>query len=306
MGQAKHAAEPVTPSQPRHALEAADAGGHRTIAAIRRVAGRIATALGDASESTMATALCFAVANHASGRRDQFDSMFDSDADIAAITIEPVHAPALLVADPGLATLLVERHYGGRIGAPAHGKARVGGLAGVRAFARMADAVALALQQSCEDRVPVGAAPLGAMGADDARDLITAGEAVARIDFQVTAPPLATPYWLTIMLPLAALRAATVLQMALTVRDPASRSRWQGELARRAGDIAMPARSIIARPLLSMPQLMALRPGDVIPIGMPRRVPLLVADRRVATGTIGERDGRAAFMIDQLDREDAQ
>jgi flagellar motor switch protein FliM len=122
----------------------------------------------------------------------------------------------------------------------------------------------------------------------------------------VTLSPSRNARAMTLLLPLAALRAATVLQAALGHRDPAARTRWQNDLARRAGDIAMPARSVIARPLLSMQQLMALRPGDVIPIGMPRQVPLLVADRRVATGTIGERDGRVAFMIDHLERGDAR
>ncbi|MGL4314927.1 MAG: FliM/FliN family flagellar motor switch protein [Sphingomonas sp.] len=166
--------------------------------------------------------------------------------------------------------------------------------------------MAAALQQSCDDRVPLSAVSIGALAADDACDLLSAGEAVARIDFAVTLPPSRSPLSVTLLLPLVALRAATVLQAALSHRDAASRARWQGELARRAGDIAMPARSVIARPLLSMQQLMALRPGDVIPIGMPRVVPLLVADRRVATGTIGERDGRVAFMIDHLEREEAR
>ncbi len=306
MGSTKPPSERLTGRQPRHALEAADAGGQRTVAAVRRVAARLAAALDEGSGSTDAALLQFAVASHASGRRDQFDVLFSDDADVAAIAIEPVHAPALLIADRALSALLVERHYGGRIDVSGKAGMRRTGIAEVREFARLADAVSAALRQSCDDRVPVSASRVGPMTADDARDLLAAGEAVARIDFAVMLPPLATPHVLTLLLPLAALRATSVLQAALATRDSASRSRWKCDLARRAGDIAMPARSVIARPLLSMQQLMALRPGDVIPIGMPRRVPLLVADRKVATGTIGERDGRVAFMIDQLEREDAR
>jgi flagellar motor switch protein FliM len=307
MGKTKSPPERVIGGQPRHALEAADACGQRTVAAVRRVAGRIAAALsaslGVAGDSA---ALHFAVAGYASGRRDQFDDVFVDGADIAAIAIEPVHAPALLIADHVLSAVQVERHFGGRAEAPSAVRGRRKGIAEAREFAQLADTLAAALQQSCDDRVPVVAARLGTMAAEDALDLLAPGEAVARIDFTVTVPSIEADFGVTLLLPLAALRAASVLQMALATRDLESRNRWKANLARRAGDIAMPARSVIARPLLSMQQLMALRPGDVIPIGMPRRVPLLVADRRIATGTIGERDGRVAFMIDHLEREETQ
>lgn len=304
MGQTKQSPNRAASALPRHALEAGEAVGPRAAAAVRRVAGKLAAALSAGSDS--GATLRFEVASQASGRRDQFNDLLGGQADVAAITIEPVHAPALLIADHGLSAFLVERHYGGRIEALGSATMRRPGLAEAREFARLAEAFAAALQQSCDDRVPMSATHIGPLPPDDATELLGAGEAVARIDFAVTLPPSAIGFTATLMLPLAALRAASVLQVALGNRDTAARNRWQADLARRAGDIAMPARSIIARPLLSMQQLMALRPGDVIPIGMPRSVPLLVADRRVATGTIGERDGRVAFMIDHLEREDAR
>jgi flagellar motor switch protein FliM len=129
---------------------------------------------------------------------------------------------------------------------------------------------------------------------------------VAAIGFALDLPPITTPQRLTLLLPLAALRASSVLPGDGGGRDAAARRRWAEAMEQRSGAIAMPARSVIARPMLSMGQLMALRPGDIIPITMPRHVPLLVADRHVATGTIGERDGRVAFMIDQIEQEDAR
>jgi flagellar motor switch protein FliM len=49
-----------------------------------------------------------------------------------------------------------------------------------------------------------------------------------------------------------------------------------------------------------MSELMALRPGDVIPLNIPRHLPLIVGDRVYAHGSIGEQDGIAAFMIEKL------
>ena len=291
---------------PRHALEAAEAGAPRSISAVRRAAGKIASALNDAVSDHDLALTGFCVDAVAGGRRDQFDGLFTGDLLWTAITIEPVHVPALLALDPALPALLVESRYGGRISKAEAGPVRRTGAAEARECARLAAAFAAALQQSCDDRVPLSAVPIGPLPGEDAAALIAAGEAVARLDFTLALPPHANPLRLTLILPYAAMRPTSVLQLAMTPRDPGAQQRWHDALARRAGDIAMPARSVIARPLLSMQQLMALRPGDVIPIGMPRRVPLLVADRRIATGTIGERDGRVAFMIDQLEQEDAR
>jgi flagellar motor switch protein FliM len=306
MGQkTKTSAGTPAPRLPRHALEGAEASGARVQSAIRRIAGRIATAL-QASETASPQPLNFAIADTGSGRRDSFDGRFGDDHLFAGITLDPVHVPALLIAERGVADLLVERNYGGRIEALGSARMRRPGRAETREFAALAERMAAALQASCDDRLPVSAKLIAPIDADDARELVPAGEAVAAITISMHCPPAPQPQQLTLFLPLAALRATSVLQATLAGRDETARRRWSEALQQRAGDIAMPARSVIARPMMSMGQLMALRPGDVIPITMPRQVPLLVSDRRIATGTIGERDGRVAFMIDQLEREDAR
>jgi len=59
-------------------------------------------------------------------------------------------------------------------------------------------------------------------------------------------------------------------------------------------------RSVLARPELTMGQLMALKPGDVIPINLAAKVPLLVGSKRFAEGTIGEQEGRAALLVESV------
>jgi flagellar motor switch protein FliM len=305
MGQKIARPPAAEPAPPRHALEGAEANSTRIQSAVRRVAARIAAAL-EAREAGGTQPVRYSVADCNTGRRDAQDALFDAGALCAAISLEPIHVPALLVIDRALAALLVERNYGGRIEALGSARLRAPGRAEVREFSGLAQNFAAALQASCEDRLPVSARPIAPIDADDARALVAGGEAVAAIRFDLILPPVRNAQRLTLLLPLAALRATSVLQAALSGRDDAARRHWANALGQRAGDIAMPARSVIARPMLSMGQLMALRPGDVIPIAMPRHVPLLVADRRIATGTIGERDGRVAFMIDSLEPENAR
>jgi len=80
------------------------------------------------------------------------------------------------------------------------------------------------------------------------------------------------------------------------VKDPI----WQAQLGRRVEQVRLPVKTVLARPNLKMSELMALKPGDVIPLNIPRHLPLIVGDRVYAHGSIGEQDGVAAFMIEKL------
>jgi flagellar motor switch protein FliM len=75
---------------------------------------------------------------------------------------------------------------------------------------------------------------------------------------------------------------------------------WRARMALALENVRLPVRSVLARPELSVSQLMQLKVGDVIPITLAPKAPLIVANRRFAHGTIGEREGRAALMIETV------
>ncbi|RYD89738.1 MAG: flagellar motor switch protein FliM, partial [Sphingomonadales bacterium] len=77
---------------------------------------------------------------------------------------------------------------------------------------------------------------------------------------------------------------------------------WKNKLFGALDNVALPVRSVLARPEMTVAQLLALKPGDVIPVTLSQTVPLLVGNRRFAEGTIGEQDGRAALMIENLNK----
>ncbi|HUD95631.1 flagellar motor switch protein FliM [Sphingobium sp.] len=110
-----------------------------------------------------------------------------------------------------------------------------------------------------------------------------------------------------LLFPLSALRAveglvSTKLPTDEEHLDPV----WQARIARRMRDIRLPARTVVARPNLSLADLMELKVGDVIPVTIGRSLPLIVGNRIVAHGSIGEQDGRAAFQIEKLAQEPEQ
>jgi flagellar motor switch protein FliM len=110
-----------------------------------------------------------------------------------------------------------------------------------------------------------------------------------------------------ILFPLAALRAVEALTGSNIPADEEHRDPvWQTRIARRMRDIRLPARTVVARPNLSIADLMQLKVGDVIPVTIGRSLPLIVGNRIVAHGSIGEQDGRAAFQIEKLAQEPDQ
>ncbi|WHO38266.1 FliM/FliN family flagellar motor switch protein [Sphingobium sp. AP49] len=104
-----------------------------------------------------------------------------------------------------------------------------------------------------------------------------------------------------LVFPLAALRGVEALMGSKVASDEEHVDPvWQARVARRMRDIRLPARTVLARPNLSLAELMQLKTGDIIPVTIGRSLPLIVGDRIVAHGTIGEQDGRAAFQIEKL------
>jgi flagellar motor switch protein FliM len=94
---------------------------------------------------------------------------------------------------------------------------------------------------------------------------------------------------------IAAARAAT--------SGPATRaadSGWLAQLHRALGQVALPVRSVLARPEVSLGKILALQVGDVIPLKIPEHAPITVAGYSFAAGTIGEANGRSAICIETV------
>ena len=106
---------------------------------------------------------------------------------------------------------------------------------------------------------------------------------------------------ITVVYPLAMLRPIEE-RMASKVhdRDVTADRGWRVRLEQALGEVSLPVRSVLARPEISVAELLALKPGDLIPIALAQHTPLLAGARRIADGMIGEQEGRAALMIENI------
>lgn len=72
------------------------------------------------------------------------------------------------------------------------------------------------------------------------------------------------------------------------------------QMIARTGQVRLSVRSEIEVSAMPASRLVALRPGDVLPLAMPRSVAVLVGERRFASASVGEWQGSAALRIESL------
>jgi flagellar motor switch protein FliM len=129
---------------------------------------------------------------------------------------------------------------------------------------------------------------------------VRADEPVVVQRFGVSAGAIHTA--IRIVYPLASIRPIEA-RMASKVHDDEEHDgndAWRRRMAEALAHVRLPVRSVLARPEISVAQLLALKVGDVIPIQLAPRTPLLAGQRHIAEGMIGEQDGRAAMMIEHV------
>ena len=210
----------------------------------------------------------------------------------------PLKGPVLLAAARPLILQLVDIFYGGKGKLAAEREelsdaeerfaARLGRDMGLQLAAAWSDKLGLEPELDCVTGDP---AKLSAVRADD--ELLVQRFVLRGAPFEGRTILCAYP--------LAALRGVAGAEPAPEMPGAANPV-WAGALNKALRDVRLPVRSVLARPEISLVKLLALEVGDIIPLGMPRHVPVTVAGRSFAVGSIGEANGNAAIMIEHIDK----
>jgi flagellar motor switch protein FliM len=78
---------------------------------------------------------------------------------------------------------------------------------------------------------------------------------------------------------------------------------WTDRMRAAAMRVRLPARTILTRTDISFQRLLTLAPGDMLPLLLPAQIPLTVAGHIFAHGSLGETNGRAALLIEKMEKE---
>ena len=219
---------------------------------------------------------------------------------LSLYAFRPLKGQILLRIEPEFVSRLVDAFYGGT-GAPTSRRPREFTATEESLLGRLAEAVIGVLAEIWSEVVPVRPLLKGRETNVGFADLAGPDEAVAVTRFEV-APWAGTGSGIEILYPVAALRSVEAELAAKSSDEGSVRTGdWRERLSAAVGEIRIEARTVLARPELSLSELMQLREGDVIPVSLNKLVPLIVAGRRIALGSVGERDGKAALKIEKME-----
>ncbi len=111
------------------------------------------------------------------------------------------------------------------------------------------------------------------------------------------------PVFIDLLYPVAALKPhGAQIMTKVHGRTAEPDPKWRNSLTRSAMGVKFEVRSVLAEPVMSLGRLMELKEGDVIPISFGPQVPVMVANNRLGTGTVGTSNGKAAIRIHRIDR----
>ena len=218
---------------------------------------------------------------------------------ISLFRMRPMKAGLLVSLEPEFVARLVDTYYGGsgRGGRP---NAKEFTAVEEQMLARLTGGVVDQLVESWSEVVTLAPQLGGRETKAEYANMVRPDEPVVVQAFLVN-PSGHMPTVLSLVYSLAAIRPYEA-QLSAKVHEDAgpADADWRGRMAHALENVRLPVRSVLARPELSVSQLMQLKVGDVIPITLAPKAPLIVANRRFAHGTIGEREGRAALMIETV------
>jgi flagellar motor switch protein FliM len=218
---------------------------------------------------------------------------------LSIYNFKPLKGAILLSVEPAFISRLVDARYGGT-GEAAPVSAKEFTATEESLLARLSELLIDLLASVWAEVVPVKPQLR-------ARETNVGFAALVRPDEQVVVTRFKVTPWpgkssaIEIIYPVTALRSVEEELSRSSDEAPARGGEWRARLAAAIGEVRVPARTVLARPQLTFSELMQLQAGDVIPVTLPAMVPLLVEGRRLAVGTIGEHDGRAALRIERME-----
>ena len=219
---------------------------------------------------------------------------------LSLYNFRPLKGAILLRIEPEFISRLVDAFYGGNGTAPSR-RAREFTATEESLLGRLAEAVTGALAEVWQEIIPVRQQLKARETHVGFVELAGPDEAVAITRFEI-APWSGPAAAIEFVYPVAALRSVEPELAARAHDEPGARAGdWRARLGAAVGEVRIDARTVLARPELSLSELMQLREGDIIPVSLTRLVPLIVAGRRVALGSVGEKDGKAALKIEKME-----
>ncbi|UAK26028.1 flagellar motor switch protein FliM [Sphingomonas nostoxanthinifaciens] len=216
--------------------------------------------------------------------------------------VRPLKGGMMLAIEADMIVALVESFYGGTPGATAKPKSGDFTTSEEMLLKRLVDRLLTHIADQWREHAPIEPQLVQRETSLEHLAFLRADDQVVVQAFTI-APAGSQPSTISFVYPLAALRpieARMTSKICDDDDDHGGNEGWRARMGEALAHVSLPVRSVLARPEISVAQLLALKAGDVIPITLAPQTPLLAGKFRIAEGVIGEQEGRAALMIAKM------
>jgi len=237
---------------------------------------------------------------------DLWSAMAPGFGALSTYRLHPLKGTILVRLEAEMISAVVDRFYGGSGTRPRDTQRHEFTRSEDRILAKLSDDIMDAVAKNWADVLPMEASLIAREYDPQSLVLADASDQLLSQCFKINFGK-GDGWTIELLLPVVALRQ---LEPLLSASGPDEQKHkdplWQTCLARQMGHIRLPAKTVLARPSLTLNELLNLRNGDVIPVNIARSLPLIVGNRVVAHGNVGEQNGRAAFMIESIAKDQTQ
>ncbi len=270
-----------------------------SLSGMDRIGERVARQLRVVLENIMGTRPNLTTQSAEMVNFDLWSAMAPNFCSLSTYKLHPLKGSILVRIDAGMISSMVERFYGGSGTRPVAERTEFT-RSEDRIRAKLSDDIMKSLIAAWADLLPMEMSLASREHDPQALVFADANDQLLSQTFTLDMGKN-TEFTIELMFPVVALRQlepllATNAPDEIHMKDPL----WQARLARQMGGIRLPAKTVLARPTLTLNEFLNLKNGDVIPVTIERYLPLLVGNRALAQGTLGEQNGRAAFMIEKI------
>ena len=270
-----------------------------SLSGMDRIGERVARQLRVVLENIMGTRPNLTTQSAEMVNFDLWSAMAPNFCSLSTYKLHPLKGSILVRIDAGMISSMVERFYGGSGTRPVAERTEFT-RSEDRIRAKLSDDIMKSLIAAWADLLPMEMSLASREHDPQALVFADANDQLLSQTFTLDMGKNAE-FTIELMFPVVALRQLEPLLAPnapdeIHMKDPL----WQARLARQMGGIRLPAKTVLARPTLTLNELLNLKNGDVIPVTIERYLPLLVGNRALAQGTLGEQNGRAAFMIEKI------
>jgi len=269
------------------------------LAGLERIGERLARQLRDSIETFWRSKTLITAEPIEHRRLEDWSADQKEFASLSLYRLRPLKGGMMIALEADFITSLVDSFYGGRGTATAHKRSEFTASED-RMIGRFTDMLSAQLKLAWADIMQIDPV-LASRETNPSYLSIAKPQDMIVLQRFTLVPAQGRPGTVTFIYPQATLRPIES-QLSASVRGDSTPvdAEWRQRLAWAVEDVRLPVRSVLARPELTVAQLIALKPGDVIPISLAAKVPLLVGSTRFAEGTIGEQEGRAALLVDAV------